>query len=131
MRWFLFGVAASVIALSLAIALAGQAATKPSAAGPRSNAALVIDDSRFTPNRIDARAGQPLTITVTNAGSHRHDLLFDSAHMPGLAGAEAIVDPGQSQSLTLVFDAPGVHMFRCSEAGHAGSGLVGAVWVSS
>jgi uncharacterized cupredoxin-like copper-binding protein len=130
MRWFVSAVALSVLALAIPIAVLSMKRAPDAGGGPVA-AAFVIDDARFNPNRFDVRVGQELTLTITNAGTHRHDVLFASAHMPALAGAEAIIDPGQSQTLILVFDTPGVHTFYCSEPGHAGSSLTGAVWVTN
>ena len=51
--------------------------------------------------------------------------------MPGLAGAETILEPGETRTLTVTFDEPGVHVFRCSVPGHAEAGMTGAVFVAA
>jgi plastocyanin len=91
---------------------------------------VVLQEQRFTPNRLDARAGVPLTVRLTNRSTDAHDLYFPSAHMPGLAGAQTYVEPGQTSTLTLVFDREGVHAFGCSLQRHAGTGMTGAVFVA-
>ena len=91
---------------------------------------IVATEMRFSPNRIDARVGQPVLITIVNRGSVRHDLAFPSIQMPSLRGVETLTMPGQSTSLTLTFDTPGTYTFVCTIEGHAASGMTGAVFVS-
>ena len=95
-------------------------------AGP---AIVELQDFRFEPNRIDARAGVPVTVTLHNGGTEEHDLNFPSLHMPGLAGVEAILQPGETRLVTLRFDEPGEHTFICTLPGHAAAGMTGAVFV--
>ena len=92
---------------------------------------IVLQDLRFVPNRIDATVGVPITVRITNDGSERHDLNFESLHMPGLEGVEAILDPGETRTLTLTFDQRGIHTFICTVPGHAAAGMTGAAFVSS
>jgi uncharacterized cupredoxin-like copper-binding protein len=95
-----------------------------------SSPSIILEDYRFTPNRIDAKVGVPLTVRLTNKGTERHDLNFESFHMPGLGGVESIVEPGESRTITLTFDQPGSHTFICTLAGHAAAGMTGAVFVT-
>jgi len=90
---------------------------------------IVMEDLRFTPNQLNATVGVPLRLRVTNRGTERHDLNFPSLHMPGLEGVQAIVEPGETRSVTLRFDQPGTHTFICSLPGHAAAGMTGAVIV--
>ena len=91
---------------------------------------VVATEMRFSPNRIDARVGQPVLITIVNRGSERHDLAFPSIGMPDLRGVETLTMPGQSTRLTMTFDGPGTYPFLCTIPGHAASGMTGAVFVS-
>ena len=113
--------------LLIAIALAG---CQTQAGGANGSADIVLEDMRFTPNRIDAKVGVPLTVRLTNKGSERHDLNFESSHMPGLAGVESIVEPGETRTITLTFDQPGTHVFICTLPGHAAAGMTGAAYVT-
>lgn len=92
--------------------------------------AIVLEDLRFTPNRLDAKAGVPLTVRLTNRGTERHDLSFPSLHMPSLEGVESILAPGETTTVTIEFDQPGTHTFICTLPGHAAAGMTGAVYVS-
>ena len=95
----------------------------------RGSAEIVLEDLRFTPSRLDAKVGLPLTVRLTNRGLERHDLNFPSLHMPGLQGVESILAPGETRTITLRFDEPGTHTFICSLPGHAAAGMTGAVFV--
>jgi len=94
-----------------------------------SSAEIVLEDLRFSPNRLDAKVGVPLKVRLTNRGLERHDLNFPSLHMPGLEGVESILEPGETRTITLQFDEPGTHTFICSLPGHAAVGMTGAVFV--
>jgi uncharacterized cupredoxin-like copper-binding protein len=91
---------------------------------------MVIEDMRYSPNRIDLKVGETVTLQIVNRGAMQHDVHFASLHMPELAGAQSILEPGESRTLRLRFDAPGTHTFSCSHPGHAGAGMTGAVFVS-
>ena len=91
---------------------------------------IVATEMRFSPNRIDARVGQSVLITIVNRGSERHDLVFQSIEMPDLRGVETLTMPGQSTRLRMTFDRPGTYPFLCTIPGHAASGMTGALFVS-
>jgi uncharacterized cupredoxin-like copper-binding protein len=118
------GVMAVILAVvGLSAGCAGQSAGSGSVD-------IVLEDLRFAPNRIDAKAGVPLAVRLTNRGTERHDLNFPSLHMPGLEGVEAILNPGETRTITLTFDEPGTHTFICTLPGHAAAGMTGAAFVS-
>ena len=113
--------------LVIAIASAG---CQTRSGGSSGSADIVLEDMRFTPNRIDAKVGVPLTVRLTNKGTERHDLNFEALHMPGLAAVESILEPGETRTITLTFDQPGTHTFICTLPGHAAAGMTGAAFVS-
>ena len=119
---------AAIVGVVLAVAV-GSAGCGGQSGGAGANT-IVLEDYRFTPNRIDARVGVPLTVTLVNRGTERHDLNFESIHMPGLGGVEAILDPGETRTIVLRFDQPGTHTFICTLPGHAVAGMTGAAYVS-
>ena len=114
----------AVVVVSIVIAARGSG-------GDTGSAQIVLEDLRFVPNQLNARVGVPITVRLTNRGTERHDLNFPSLHMPQLQGVEAILEPGQTRTVTLLFDAPGTHTFICSLPGHAAAGMTGAVFVRS
>lgn len=115
--------ASLVTLLFVPVALVACQASSPEAP------TIVFEEMRFVPNRIDAKVGVPLMVRLTNDGRERHDLNFPSLHMPGLEGVEAILEPGETGTITLRFDEPGTHTFSCSLPGHAAAGMTGAVFV--
>lgn len=119
-----------VVLAVVAFAVLARAASDFRGDGSAGSGQIVLEDMRFTPNRIDAKVGVPLTVRLTNRGTYRHDLNFQSLHMPGLAGVEAILEPGESRTITLTFDEPGTHTFICTLPGHAAAGMTGAAFVS-
>jgi uncharacterized cupredoxin-like copper-binding protein len=129
MKWILtLLLVAAVLVLVGVSALANQ---RPDGGDERHRSVeIVMTEMRFSPNRIDARAGQSVRLTIVNRGSQRHDLAFPSIGMPNLRGVETLTMPGQSSRLTLSFDTPGTYLFQCTIPGHAASGMTGAVFVS-
>lgn len=107
-------------------------AANSAASGTKSNGqvTIVLEDFRFTPNRIDAKVGVPILVRLTNSGTESHDLNFESIHMPGLGGVESILAPGETRTITLNFDQPGTHTFICTLPGHAAAGMTGAAYVT-
>lgn len=122
-------VVVGLVAVALIAALA-SAGRESQAGGSSGSVTIVLEDFHFVPNRIDVKVGVPLTVRLTNRGSERHDLNFESIHMPGLRGVESILEPGETRTITLQFDAPGSHTFICTLPGHAAAGMTGAAYVT-
>ncbi len=120
--------AAGLVAIVAMVAMVSGCQGQSAGSG---SAEVVLEDLRFVPNRIDAKVGVPITVRLVNRGTERHDLNFPSLHMPGLAGVESILEPGETRTITLTFDQPGTHTFICTLPGHAASGMTGAAYVSS
>jgi nitrite reductase (NO-forming) len=126
------GCALAIVGLIAIVVVAtlGGARLNGSGSGSSGSAEIVLEDLRFVPNRIDAKVGVPITVRLTNKGTERHDLNFESLHMPGLGGVESILEPGETRTITLTFDQPGTHTFICTLPGHAAAGMTGAAFVS-
>lgn len=118
-----------LVAVILVVAIESLAAQSSTGASP-SAGAITLGDFHFTPNRLDAKVGVPLSVRLTNQGTEQHDLNFPSLHMPSLDGVESILAPGETTTVTLEFDQPGTHTFICTLPGHAAAGMTGAVYVS-
>ncbi len=129
MKWVL-----TLLLAATVLVLVGLSALANQQAGGRvegqSSVEIVVTEMRFSPNRIDARAGQSVLVTIVNRGTERHDLAFPSIGMPNLRGLETLTMPGQSTRLTIAFDTPGTYPFLCAIPGHAAAGMTGAVFVS-
>ena len=130
-----FGLSVALFAvIVLLVGAVGVGLVRPGSdesASARGPVDVTLEDLRFTPNRLDARVGVPLVVRLTNRGLERHDMNFPSLHMPGLAGVESILEPGETRTVTLLFDRPGTHTFICSLPDHAAAGMTGAVFVRS
>ncbi len=129
MKWIVSLAVVLLAAVIVVIAVASAGGQGQSGGSSGSNG-IVLEDFRFTPNRIDMKAGVSLTLRLTNKGTERHDLNFESVHMPGLAGVESILEPGETRTITLTFDQPGTHTFICTLPGHAAAGMTGAAVVT-
>ncbi len=124
--------------VGLWVALAGLALTGALLAGcqPTGQArgaasiTVVMTEMRFTPNRIDAVVGKTITLYIENHGAQRHDLAFPALQMPSLKSVETALDPGQSTTVSLRFDQPGIHTFICTLPGHLAAGMSGVVYVT-
>lgn len=121
------GIAVGVVLIVGLVAV--TSAPREGAESSHRTTTVILEDLRFVPNRIDAKVGVPATIVLTNRGTERHDLNFPSLHMPGLQGVEAILEPGESRTITLMFNEPGTHAFICTLPGHAAAGMTGAAFV--
>jgi len=119
-----------VVLTAVAFAVLVGAAADNRGEGQASAVQIAFEDMRFVPNRIDAKVGVPLRVQFTNRGTERHDLNFQSLHMPGLEGVEAILNPGETRTITLTFEQAGTHTFICTLPGHAALGMTGAAFVS-
>jgi uncharacterized cupredoxin-like copper-binding protein len=114
--------------IAAAVLVAGCAGAP---AGAQGGAITIVEtEMRFSPNRIDAKVGQPVVIRIVNEGSQRHDFAFPSLNMPSLRGIETALEPGQSTTITLQFDQPGTYVFICTIEGHMSSGMSGAAFVT-
>ena len=101
------------------------------------------DAMRFTPDRIEVKAGETVRITVRNVGKIRHELVLGTdadlkAHYdmmmkdPGMRHEEAnavSLEAGKSGQIVWRFDKAGTVSFGCLEPGHYSAGMKGAVSV--
>ena len=70
------------VALIVVIAALAAAGCQSQLGGSSGSAEIMLEDFRFTPNRIDAKVGVPLTVTLTNRGTERHDNATRPQHRP-------------------------------------------------
>nr|WP_246288414.1 cupredoxin family protein [Achromobacter pestifer] len=103
----------------------------------------MTDAMRFTPERIEVKAGETVRINVRNSGRIRHELVLGTdadlkAHYdmmmkdPGMRHEEAnavSLDAGKTGQIVWRFDKAGTVSFGCLEPGHYSAGMKGAVTV--
>ena len=92
---------------------------------------IVVDDFRFSPARVDVRAGQSVHLVVRNQGRETHrfhspllayprvDVVSDTGRQTDAFEQGVPLAPGQRLELMLTLP-PGVYHFRCPIKGHRG-----------
>jgi len=122
-RLFMLG---GVAASTLLINGCGSAGTEAAASGP----AITItaaDTMKFQPDRIEVKAGQPVTIVFKNSGIIAHDFITTGAD----TNVKLVnVGMGKQQSATFEANKPGTYQFVCNQPGHKEAGMVGTIVVS-
>lgn len=105
---------------------------------------VTMDDSmRYTPDKIDVKAGETIRFFVKNTGKIQHEMVIGTMdelkehaemmrQMPGMQHAESnmtTLKPGQRGGIVWQFDKPGTVDFACLVPGHMEAGMVGKVMV--
>lgn len=102
----------------------GDAAPASPAASP-ATVAVTASEWRFQPSRLSVRAGEVVTLSVTNAGAHLHTLT-----VPALGIDTGPLEPRATRDLT--FDTPadrGQYDVICTFPGHEEAGMIGSLIV--
>ena len=129
----------------------GHGGSQPAAIGKPGNPAKVsrtiavdmTDAMRFTPDRIDVKAGETIRFKVTNSGKIRHEMVLGTpadldGHYqmmlkdPGMRHEEpnsVSLEAGKTGDIVWTFDKAGAVAFGCLEPGHYPAGMKGAVSV--
>jgi uncharacterized cupredoxin-like copper-binding protein len=98
---------------------------------------------RYTPDKIDVKAGETIRFFVKNTGKITHEMVIGSMDelkehaemmrkMPGMEHAEpnmVTLKPGQRGGIVWQFDKLGAVDFACLAPGHMEAGMVGKVMV--
>ncbi len=108
----------SVLALPLLLAVAC------SGGGGGGGNTLRLSEFKFDPNTLTAKAGQPVQVTLQNAGTVEHDFNIDQFNIHSVK-----VQPGRSENFTFTAPAAGTYQFVCNEAGHKEGGMTGTLTV--
>jgi uncharacterized cupredoxin-like copper-binding protein/sugar lactone lactonase YvrE len=99
----------------------------PSATEEAPASAKTIDleagDFYFKPNTIEAKAGEPITVTVKNVSPLPHNFSIDSLKV------SIYMQPGESNSVTFTPQS-GSEEFYCDLPGHREAGMVGTLTAS-
>ena len=127
---FVFASVLSVVLLArLACATTTPSKATPASVAPDGTQKLTIigsDDMKFQPAAVSVHAGQPLELTLRNAGQSTHDLTLNEGIVQPV---KLTVNGGETASRTLTFDKPGTYTFECSMPGHALAGMRGTISV--
>jgi uncharacterized cupredoxin-like copper-binding protein len=111
--------AAGGLALVLAACSGGG-----TAAGATGSAAVTLSEFKYAPGDLQMKAGQPVQLTVKNAGSVEHDLTIDKL------GLKVLVQAGQSADREIKALEAGTYEIYCSVAGHKEAGMKGKLIVT-
>ena len=99
----------------------------PASAAPDGSQQVTIDvgnSMKFEPAAISVQAGQPVELTLRNAGQMPHDFTLNE----GVAQpVKLTANGGQTASGTFTLDKPGTYTFECSMPGHAAAGMRGTI----
>ena len=103
----------------------------------------MTDAMRFTPDKIDVKAGETIRFKVSNSGKIRHEMVLGTtadlnSHYqmmlknPGMRHEEpnsVSLEAGKAGDIVWTFDKAGTVAFACLEPGHYPAGMKGAVSV--
>ena len=100
---------------------------------------LKMTEFAYEPAEITVAPGAEVTITAKNesVANSKHDLLIVSGVFTELVQVKnatvvaelGLVQPGESDSLVVTFDEPGVYQFICTVTGHFVAGMHGTITV--
>ncbi|MBI2323762.1 MAG: cupredoxin domain-containing protein [Chloroflexi bacterium] len=107
--------------LAFILAACSGGGTAAPAAGA---AAITLSEFKYAPGDLQVKAGQPVKLTVKNAGTVEHDFTIDAA------GLKVHVNAGQSAERQIKALEPGTYEIYCSIAGHKEAGMKGKLVVS-
>lgn len=105
----------------------------------------MTDDMRFSPDKLQVKAGDTIRFVVSNSGKIRHELVFGTemqlkAHYaamlknPEMRHADdnqISLEPGKNGELIWQFTQSGTVNFACLQPGHYDAGMKGSVIVAA
>jgi uncharacterized cupredoxin-like copper-binding protein len=134
-----------VCAAGLLAACAAQPAAPQTA-----TLAIEAKEFQFSPNTLEAVAGKPVKLTMTNAGTLTHDFSIMEMAMDGTPIAPTGTMPahdmggttdepavhmavanGSSGTIEFTPTTPGTYTFFCTVSGHKQAGMTGALTVTA
>ena len=129
------GIAVLTLAFAAALLLGGCGGSADA-----SEVTVRVHYSRFEPDALTVKAGQPVTFTLQNDDPIEHEWIIGTAdvHERHRTGAEPfhgtvpteVTLPSLSTRVTTVtFDEPGVYQYICHLPGHEAYGMTGTVVV--
>ena len=114
----------SLMLLTAACAPAQPAAAAKSTA-PAQQLTITATEMAFSPTTLEAKAGQPVTLTVKNNGVLEHNWQATIGNETILVTAQ----PKQSGSRTFTPQTPGTYKVICNVPGHEQAGMVATLVV--
>jgi len=137
---------------ALLVGCGSDSATDIGKAAEKAKASRVIeirqlDTHRFDPANVQVKAGETVTLHITNTGSQIHEFFLGvkkdqdarDTEMKGMGSNpmkmpntvnDVTVDPGGSGDITWTFAKKGTVDFGCHEPGHYADGMKGTITVA-
>jgi plastocyanin len=90
---------------------------------------IMATDFRFSPSQLFARPGETLIVTLGNAGTHPHSIVFELSN--GRPGLSVPLQPGQRAQFSVTMPrSTGKLYYYCPVGDHRQRGMQGIVTVS-
>lgn len=122
------------------------ACSAPSASQPATEITVEASDFAYDPASITIPAGQPVTLTLMNAGAVEHDFVIDTIQVIDVEASESgpaqhhqmdeadydlhfFARAGESAVLKFTVLEPGTYEIFCSIEGHREAGMIGKLIV--
>jgi uncharacterized cupredoxin-like copper-binding protein len=116
-RGFLL-IALGLIAI-LALAGCGGGAAAGTTGGSGQSVNVKLSEMKFDPDSLTAKAGQPITLNVQNAGTVAHDFSIRGTSPE----VSVTVDAGKTATKTFTIDKAGTYEVYCNQPGHEAAGM--------
>ncbi len=126
MRFRLIAPIAAVIFALAAVGVASGASTTKSVVKPPIKINVALREYSFTFSRKSVPAGSTVIFTVVNKGTVQHNM-----DLVGTGKRTAILSPGKSAKLTVVFKKKGVIQVVCDVPRHIQLGMVSSFKVAA
>ncbi|HNQ96148.1 MAG TPA: cupredoxin domain-containing protein [Anaerolineales bacterium] len=133
----------TIIILALAALLAGCGGT----AQPTTEISLEASDFAYSTPSITVPAGQPVTLTMHNAGAVEHDFVIEKINVTDVQASDSgpaahhqvghapeydlhfFAKSGETETLEFTALEPGTYQIFCSVEGHKEAGMIGELIV--
>ena len=118
---------AAVLGAASVLAVAGGCGGT-SAAPPAGSVVVKLSEYKFDPNTISHASGS-ITFYLENVGTTAHDMTIYDSTGKEVAGSD-LVQPGNQSTFTVTISTAGTYPFKCTQPGHADSGMTGTLTVT-
>jgi len=118
--------------LPLAAGLAAMAAAVGCGGGsapPAGSVVVKLTEYKFDPNQITHAHGS-ITFFLENDGTAAHDMTISDTAGKNQIAASELVQPGNDSIFQVNLPTPGTYPFKCTQPGHADSGMTGTLTIT-
>ena len=120
-------VLAGLIAMTAVVGCGGGGGS--SSSGPPAGSIVVkLSEYKFDPSAITHAHGS-ITFFLENNGTAAHDMFIYDSSGKQVQGSD-LVQPGNDATFTVTIANPGAYSFKCTQPGHADSGMKGTLTIT-